>query len=256
MTRRDGTLLLRQERDRIGQLGEGRLAVRHDAQHLERRHDAVAARGVLADDHVAALLAAQSRARHEHAVEDVLVADGSPNDLAAGGLDRALQPAVREHGHDEPALRQHATLQPVQGEDAQHLVAIHDAAVGIDRDQAVRVAIEGETHIGAPGRNGRGERAWGRRPAVDVDVHAVRLVVDHVDLGTGRGQDLRRDDAARTIGAIQHDPDRGADRAGKRKAVLAVAVQQFAGRANAPQPRVHRAPSARCRRPDCAMPRP
>ena len=52
----------------------------HDAQDLERRHEPVARRGVLADDDVAALLAAEARPGDLHALEDVLVADGRAHD--------------------------------------------------------------------------------------------------------------------------------------------------------------------------------
>ena len=65
-------------------------------QHLERGDDAVAGRRVLADDHVAALLAAEAGARRPHPLEDVLVADRRAHDPAAGRLDRRLEPAVRE----------------------------------------------------------------------------------------------------------------------------------------------------------------
>ena len=49
---------------------------------------------MLEDDDVAALLPAQSGPVDEHAFEDVLVADGRPDDLAAGFLDRLLEAAV------------------------------------------------------------------------------------------------------------------------------------------------------------------
>src|SRR5438046_705859 len=76
-------------------------------------------------------------------------------------------------------------------------------------------------------------------PARYVDTHVGGLLGEHVDRGTCRGPALGRDDAARTVGAIQDEPDRSPDRAGQRKAVLAMALQQFAGRSNPPQPRVH-----------------
>ena len=52
-----------QQRDPRGQVGERRPLRRHDPQHLERGHDAVARGRVLEDDDVAALLAAEDRAR-------------------------------------------------------------------------------------------------------------------------------------------------------------------------------------------------
>ena len=75
----------------------------HDPQHLERGHDAVARHGVLEDDHVARLLAAEVRPRQLHAFEDVLVADGGAHDLPAGRLDGPLQPTVGQDRYDQAA---------------------------------------------------------------------------------------------------------------------------------------------------------
>ena len=94
-----------------------------------------------------------------HPLEDVLVADRRPDDLAAGRLDDRLEPAVREDRHDEAAARQRVAGQPVEGEDAEDLVAVDDPAVGVDRDEPVGVAIEREADI----RAGRDDRLGERR---------------------------------------------------------------------------------------------
>ena len=69
-----------------------------------------------------------------------------------------------------------------------------------------------------------------RRAGVDVDVHPVGLVVDHLDRGTGGSQNLRPDDAAGAIGAIEEDacPAR-ADRPRELHPMPAVIVQQAGG---------------------------
>ena len=114
---------------------------------------------MLEHDDVPGLLAAEHRPRDLHPLEDVLVADRRADDLAAGGLDRALQPAVRQDRHDE-AAGQCVSLEPLEGEDAEDLVAVDDATRPIDRDQPVGVAVEGEADVGAalddrPGQRGR-----------------------------------------------------------------------------------------------------
>ncbi len=152
VTRRHRTLLLRQHRDLGGELGQARRPGGHHPQDLERGHDPVARRGVLEDDHVAALLATQDGARHLHPLEDVLVADRRPDDLAAGRLDDGLEPAVGEDRDHQPATRQVVPAQPVEGQDPEHLVAVHHAPGGVHRDQPVGVAIEREPGIGAARR--------------------------------------------------------------------------------------------------------
>src|SRR5687767_14389779 len=80
----NGPLLLRVERDLRGELRQRPARAGQDREHLERGDDAVAGGGVLTHDDVAALLAAQHSVHDDHAVEDVLVADGRPRHAAAG----------------------------------------------------------------------------------------------------------------------------------------------------------------------------
>ena len=102
---------------------------------------------------------AEDRARDLHPLEDVLVADRRPHDLAAGRLDDRLEAAVREDRDDQPATRQRIAAQPVEGQDAEHLVAIDDVPRFVDGDQPVGVAVEREPDVGAAGDDRRGQRA-------------------------------------------------------------------------------------------------
>ena len=103
---------------------------------------------------MAALLAAEARPGHLHALEDVLVPDRRPDDRPAGRLHRLLQPAVREHGDDERSDRRVGRIgtgpgQPLQREHAEDLVAVDDGPAAVHRHEPVRVAVEGEAEIGA-----------------------------------------------------------------------------------------------------------
>ena len=91
---RSGPLLLRQERHLRGQVSDRPTGPGQDAEQLERREHAVAGVRVLANDDVAALLAAQACAADEHPLEDVLVADRGPNDLATRPFHDLLEAAV------------------------------------------------------------------------------------------------------------------------------------------------------------------
>ena len=191
-------LLLGQQRDPRREIGERRAGPGHHPQHLEAGDDAVAGRRVLEDDDVAALLAAEAGPADLHPLEDVLVADGRPDHLAAGRLDDRLEPAVREDRDDEGALGEHAALEPIEGEDPEHLVAVDDPTRAVDRDQPIGVAVEGEPDVGAASLDLRGERGRRRGPGVDVDVHAVGLVVDDLDGRAGGREDLRADHRRRS----------------------------------------------------------
>jgi hypothetical protein len=145
------TLLLRQQPDPIRELAKRSAGPGHHPEDLERGDDPVARGRVLEDDHVAALLAAEAGPRDLHPLEDVLVADGRPDDLAAGRLDRGLEPAVRQDGHDERALGRTPRSMRSRARSPSNLVAVHDLAGRIDRDQPVGVAVEGEPDVGPAG---------------------------------------------------------------------------------------------------------
>ena len=122
-------------------------------------------------------------------VEDVLVADracGRPRRRPP--RPRACRPPFDRTDTTSPPGSD-AAREPVEGEDAEDLVAIDDATRRVDGDEPVGVAVEGEPDVGAARHDRLGQRGRVRGPAADVDVDAIRLDVDGLDLGAGRGQD-------------------------------------------------------------------
>ena len=207
VTRLHGALLLREQRDRRGELGEAAPRAAHHPQHLERGDDAVARRRVLEHDDVAALLAAEPRARDLHALEDVLVADGRPHDLAAGRLDGLLQAAVREHRHHERATGQRARA--TSRSSARMPSTWSPSTIcpaRIDRDQPVGVAVEREADVGAalrrphaPARPGRSRRSWTLMLTPSGSAWMTSTV------GPGRRAGSGADRAARAVRAVEDD---------------------------------------------------
>ena len=114
---------------------------------------------------MAALLAAEARPRHEHRGQDVLVADRGADQAPARGLDRVLQPTVGQDRHDQAVAVQGAARQSLEGEDAQHLVAVHEVPGPVHRDAPVRVPVEREAHVGTLIAHGDHERLGVRRAA-------------------------------------------------------------------------------------------
>ena len=84
---------------------------------------------------------------------------------AAGPLYGAAEPAVGEHAHDQRVSLERAALQPIEGDDAEQLVAVDDLAPLVDRHAAVRVAVEREADVRAVARHDarRAPRARSRR---------------------------------------------------------------------------------------------
>ena len=92
-------------------------------------------------------------------------------------------------------------------EDRHDLVAVDLGAGGVHREAPVGVAVVGDAEVGAPGEDGGLEVVEVGRAVAVVDVEAVRLGADLVDLGPGQPEHLGRDRAGRAVGAVDDDLD-------------------------------------------------
>ena len=156
-------------------------------------------------------------------------------------LQRGLQAPVREDRHDEDPAGQGPAREPVEGADAEELVAVDDVPVAVDDHEAVGVAVEGEAQVGAAGHDLGREGRRGGGAAAGVDVHAVGLVVDDVDAGPGRGEDLGCGRAAGAVRAVEDDVQVARRRPREALAVVPVAVREGGGVDDAADPGVPRA---------------
>ena len=166
------------------------------------------------------LLAAQRVLALEHPLEDVAVAHRGLLDADALLLHRQAQAQVRHDGHDQGVVRQRPLLLHAQRQDAHDLVAVDLAAQRVNRQAAVRVAIEGDAQIRLVLDDGLAEvlDVGGAHPVVDVV--AVRLRGDDDDLGTRLPQCGRTHDRGRPVCAVDDDgqPGQGPLRAGLAQA--------------------------------------
>ena len=72
-------------------------------------------------------------------------------------------------------------------------------------DQPVGVAVEGEPEVGASAAHLCRQRRRRGGAAADVDVHAVGLVVDHVDPGAGCAEDAGPPRRPGPVRAVEDD---------------------------------------------------
>ena len=148
-----------------GQLGERPPAPGHRVEEHDPGEGAVAGGGVIGEDHVPRLLAAEAEVALLQHVEHVAVADRGLDHRDAVRLERPAQPEVRHHGGDDRVAAQQLAVVQVDGGDRQDLVAVDEDAALVDRDHAVGVAVEREPGVGAapaaPPPGGR-RGAWSR----------------------------------------------------------------------------------------------
>ena len=112
----------------------------------------------------------------------------------------------------------------VQREDRDDLVAVDDRAVLVDGEHAVAVTVERDTEIEAAASRRALQRSEVGRAAADVDVRAVRLVADRLDLRAELGERARRDVRVRAVRAVDGDAQAAEVRAEALEHVLEVAV--------------------------------
>src|SRR5690606_39869694 len=95
------------------------------------------------------------------------------------------QPVV---GHDRPDHRpaQATGGAPVVGQHVHQVVAVADPAGGVDEQDPVAVAVEGDAQVGAGPDHALGEllRVGGAHPGIDVQ--PIGVDPDRVDLGADR----------------------------------------------------------------------
>ena len=197
--------LLGEARPAALELGKGFAARLHDAQDLERGDEAVARGGVVAEDEVAALLAAEVVAALEHLIDDVLVADAGVNRLAARRLHGGTEAGVAHDGGDERLLGERALRDHVQRGDGHDVVAVQKAAGLVAEDDAVGIAIVRDAEVGAVFANFGAEVLRMHGAAVAVDVGAVGGVAEDEDFRAQFAQDAGGGLVGGAVGAVHHD---------------------------------------------------
>ena len=103
-----------------------------------------------------------------------------------------------------PPLELAAGGHPAGGQGDQ-LVAVVDAAGAVDGEHAVAVAVEGEADLRLGGGDPLGQRLDVGGAAAGVDVAAVGLDPDRLDLGAEALEDRRRGPVGGAVGAVEDD---------------------------------------------------
>ena len=152
---------------------------------------------------MARLLAAKGVAVLAHAGIDVLVAHVGLLVRNARLVQRAEEAEVRHDRGNNGLLGQTAVLVHIAGAHVQDQVAVNHVAALVNGQAAVGVAVVGKAHIKAVLHHKALQLVDVGRAAIDVDVKAVRRVVDHVGLGTQGVKDRARDRRSRAVCAVQ-----------------------------------------------------
>src|SRR5690606_19142453 len=131
------------------ELRDGALLPEDDREDLEGRHEPVSRGGVIEEDQVAALLAAEVEPSLPHRLDDVTIADRATDELAAVALEGALEAEVAHDRGHERALLQARLAEHLSGAEGHDGVPVDRLAALVDDDEAIGVSVERDAEIGA-----------------------------------------------------------------------------------------------------------
>src|SRR5205809_5179952 len=188
-----------------GERGERLARLRGDAEQGERRENAVARGGVVEEQEVPRLLAAEVRAEALHLLGHVAVPHLGLDDADARGVERLVQAEVGHDGRDDDVPLEPTARGEVTARDGERVVPVPDRPRVIDGDQPVAVAVERKADRGAPGAHRPLQSLGVERAAAGVDVPAVGAGADRQDAGAEPPEDARRHAIRRAVGAVEHD---------------------------------------------------
>ncbi|MFM1941937.1 MAG: hypothetical protein RI897_919 [Verrucomicrobiota bacterium] len=187
------------------QAGEGLILGFHDAEDLEGTDQAVAGGGVVTEDHVSALFAAEVVIRLQHFIDDVLVADRGADDLSACFIDDSIESGVAHDCGNQGFFAKGSFPQHFQSTDGHDVVAIDELSGFIAEEDAIGVAVVGDAEVGAMFPDFLGHEAWVHGAAVLVDIGSIGCVPVDEDFCSEFTEDAGGGFVGGPVGAIDDD---------------------------------------------------
>ena len=174
-----------------------------DASHqVQTGQDSVAGGGEFAHDDVAGLFPTEGEAVVTHRFEDVAVTDLGLVDAQSTLGHGVEESEIAHHGGHDGVIAESVLLVHRQSEHGQRPVPVDDVSIGVHRDAAVGVTIEGHTEGGAMGDDGLLQVLRVRRTTGLIDVQPRGVGVDLHDLRPGGFEHCTGSTARGTVGTV------------------------------------------------------
>ena len=196
---------LREFRHNFDGLFDRLAAATNGSKELARRHQAVARGIVLEQNHMARLLATNGIAAFAHRLEHIAVAHLGLQHVNAMSLHGAHEAQIGHDGGNRRVMGQLAAILQIDRKHRLDDVAIDLGAVFRHEHHAVGIAIVGNAHVSAAFGHKLGQGAQMGGAAIDVDVGAVIVVVDHGDFRTQTTQRLCARERRRAVARIERN---------------------------------------------------
>ena len=195
---------LRKQGQAAEQLGQAAATALGGLQHLQSGDQAVAGAVFVQRQQMARAFSAQQPAALFKLFQHIAVAHLGTHQLYALGAQGQLHGHI---GHERADCTGHffAPRQALGHHQIQHLVAVEQAARGIDQLQAVCVAVERYAVVRAVGFHRCDQGLRMRSAYFVVDVQPIGGAANGNDLGTELAEHFGRDLVGRAVGGVHHD---------------------------------------------------
>ena len=176
----------------------------HLGQKLHPSHQPVARGRIVGHHDMARLLPPEVKASFAHPLHHIAVADSGPLQPHTTVVQETLQPQIAHHRGDKRLARKTLLLGPTRGHQRHELIAVADAAILINQDHPVSVAVKADAHVGAIGHHSLSRRLRLGGTAAVVDVEPVRVHAHGDHIRAQFPQRHRRHMVGRAMGAVDH----------------------------------------------------
>ena len=140
---------------------------------------------------MARLFAAQRSSAENQLLQNVLVSDAGPRQFDPAGSKRYFQTQVRHDGRHHGLIIQLAPRFHIVRQYPHRRVAINQIAVSINEQRAIRVAVKRHTEIGAFCHDSALQAFDMQRPAIQIYVAAIGLIIYGDDASAQTAEEFR-----------------------------------------------------------------
>ena len=132
---------------------------------------------------MATLFAAKVETSSQHLIDDVLITHRSANNLSPALLERSIQASVAHDSGDDGLMGERFVGKHIERRDDHNVVSVDQYAGLIAKQDAVSIAIMGNSNICAQFADLRADELGVHGTAFLINIGSVRLIAKNENLG-------------------------------------------------------------------------
>src|SRR4030042_5146195 len=179
----------------------------HDCQNLKGGEDSVTGRVVIEKDSVARLFPSQVILTSNHLLNDITIAYLRSDHLSTGLFKGFIQADIAHHRCDHGTFLKTILRQKMEAADSKDFITVHEATPAIDKDDSIRIPIQGNSNIGSFFEDESAQVFGIKGAAFEVDILSVGVNADGNDIRPQFFEDRGRNPVGCSLGTINDHPN-------------------------------------------------